>query len=87
MTGVYNGRSGYDLRTVVGPVMNVADNEPAPQTTPHGSAPGFVVGHHPGHVTVDVRRRQRVDLTSDEAHELGMLLLWAADLARLTGAA
>jgi hypothetical protein len=83
----YNVRSRYDLRSVSGDLQDVAGNELDRQTHPPGSTPGFVVGHHPGHVTVDVRRRIRADLTSDQAHELGMLLLWAADLARISGAA
>lgn len=94
-------RVGYDPRPVDGD-MDVADNElvatcstfrqePAPQLVP-----GFVVGHHPAtrtthqtvdaHVTVDICRQLRRYLTCDEAHTLGMALLWAADLARLDAA-
>jgi hypothetical protein len=48
--------------------------------------PGFVVGHHPGHVTVDVRRPHE-DLTLDDAYRLALLLMQHVDLARLPGVA
>ena len=84
MTRVYNARSGYDLPTVSGDLQDVAGNELDRQTHPPGSTPGFVVGHHPGHVTVDACT---CDLTPDQAHAYGMELVWAADLARLNGEA
>lgn len=79
----YNERSRYHLRSMGD--GSVADNEPASQATPLGSGavPGFVVGHHPGTVTVDVCRQLRRELTSDDAYRLGLTLLAAADLSRI----
>jgi hypothetical protein len=67
--------------------MDVADNELSRQIPPPGSVPGFVVGHHPGHVTVDVRRRLHEDLTLADAYQLAQLLMKHVDLARLGGTA
>jgi hypothetical protein len=55
--------------------------------SPSPVVPGFVVGHHPGHVTVDVRRRLHEDLTVDDAYRLALLLMQHVDLARLPGVA
>lgn len=88
-------RVGYDPRPVDGD-MDVADNELVSQEPAPRFVPGFVVGHHPAtrtthqtvdaHVTVDICRQLRRYLTCDEAHTLGMALLWASDLARLDAA-
>jgi hypothetical protein len=67
--------------------MDVAGNELDRQTHPPGFVPGFVVGHHPGHVTVDIHDRPRAYLTVDDAYRLALLLMQHVDLARLPGAA
>jgi hypothetical protein len=94
-SGVYNVRPRYNSCPVRGD-MDVADSELDRQVPPPESTPGFVVGHHPAtstayefvaaHVTVDVNRQLRRYLTPTQAHDLGMALVWAADLARLEAA-
>lgn len=83
---VFNGRLRYDQRPVVG-LGDVADDEPAsvcPSSTgePSPKVLGFVVGHHFGMVSLDVDRRLRRELCPDDAYQLGLSLMWAADLAR-----
>lgn len=87
----YNVRSGYDLGSVEGTMAVAAGNEPVSLTCSASGdrppdVPGFVVGHHHGHVTVDVFRRIHCEVGVDDAYRLGLQLMWAADLARLGGA-
>lgn len=78
---VYDSRAGYNSRSVSGDV-DVADNEPVSSGVQPRSPgiPGFVVGHHVGHVTVDVHH---CELTTEEAYALGVELIWRSDLSRL----